>query len=207
MITGSEEYKEYLATIARTYDPPKISMRIPTDEPVYEVNLNTRVITPPPFLGVEADHESEFIYFKMDRFYDQMDLSTCIGIIQFQNAKHEEYYYIIPYYDIESISGKMIFAWDIQSPATKYGGAVSFSFKFFQVNLEGELLYELNTMVARTKVLVGWATKLGINHTIKPNKQISLKDILANDELITRIDYLLSLVDNEKKLHLYWTDV
>jgi len=38
-------------------------MRIPADEPIYNINLNTRVIDPPKFLGVEADHEAEAIFF------------------------------------------------------------------------------------------------------------------------------------------------
>jgi len=32
-----------------------------------------------------------------------MDLSHMVGIIQFRNAKNEEYYYIIPYYDTASV--------------------------------------------------------------------------------------------------------
>jgi len=165
MITGSQEYQDFLAGIASSYQPPNLSIRIPIDEPVYEVDLKSRTINSPSVLGVEADHESELIYFKMDRFYDQVDLSTCVGIIQFRNARNEEYYYIIPYYDTESILGKIIFAWDIQSPVTKFGGSVSYSFKFFRVDpTSGELIYELNTLVAKSKVLVGWATRNGANH-------------------------------------------
>ena len=81
MITGSEEYKAYLATLANSYNPPNILLRIPANEPVYKVDLDTRIITPPTFLGVEADHEAEAVYFKMPRFYDNFDLSQCIGAI------------------------------------------------------------------------------------------------------------------------------
>ena len=205
MITGSQEYSEFLTTIAQSYNPPKSSIRIPTDEPVYEINWSSRIISTPPYLGVEADHEAELIYFQMDRFVDQTDLANCIGIVQFQNAKHEEYFYIIPYYDVDSIPGKIIFAWDIQSPVTKYGGSVSFSFKFFKVDkTSGELLYEINTLVAKTKVLIGWATKLGANHTYN---QLSLEDVLLDRDLLNRIQSLLELVDAERSLKLYWVDV
>ena len=194
MVTGSEEYQRFLASIAESYNPPSIRMRIPTDEPVYEVNLNTRVVSTPSFLGVEADHEAELIYFEMDRFYDSVDLSTCIGLVQFRNAKNEEYYYVIPYYDVVSKTGKMIFAWDIQSPATKYGGSVQFSFKFFRVDTaSGELLYELNTLVAKTRVLIGWATKNGANHNYDT---ISAADILVNNDFIQKLAQLEQIQKN-----------
>lgn len=165
MITGEAEYLEYLARIANSYNPPNILIRIPVDEPIYEVNLNTRVISAPKFLGVEADHDAEIIYFIMDRYYDNLDLSNCIGVVQFKNAHSEEYMYVIPAYDINSVPNKMIFGWNIQSPVTKYGGNIQFSFKFFKMDkTSGELLYELNTLTAKSKVLVGWATSTGMHH-------------------------------------------
>ena len=158
-----------MAALANSYNPPNILIRIPADEPVYEINLDTRVVQAPKFLGVEADHEAEYIYFIMDRYYDQVDLSQCLCGIQFKNANNEEYFYIVPAYDILSIPGKIIFAWNIQSPVTRYGGAVEFSFKFFKIDkASGELLYELNTLVAKTKVLVGWGSRFGITHHYKP---------------------------------------
>lgn len=204
MITGSEEYSQFLTTIAQSYNPPKSSIRIPTYEPVYEINWSDRSVTTPSFLGVEADHEAELIYFKMDRFVDQTDLANCIGIVQFKNAKQEEYYYIIPYYDVDSIPGKIIFAWDIQSPVTKYSGTVNFSFKFFKVDkTSGEVLYEINTLVVKSRVLVGWATRLGANHTYN---QLNLADVLLDQDLLNRIQVLLDVVDAEKQFKLYWID-
>lgn len=202
MITGSEEYKLFLASIANSYNPPTMRMRVPTDEPVYEINLNTRVVQAPEKLGVEADHEADLVYFVMDRFLDSVDLSTCIGMVQFRNAKKEEYYYVIPYYDIDSIRGKIIFAWDIQSPVTKYGGTVEFSFKFFRVSpASGELLYELNTMVAKSKVLVGWANKNGANHNYNA---ISAQDILVDNDFINKLAQFEQI---QKNLAIYWIDV
>ena len=205
MITGSEEYNSFLVNIAQSYNPPKTSIRIPTNESVYKINWNTRAVETPPYLGVESDHEAEFIFFEMDRFVDQTDLANCIGMVQFKNSKREEYFYIIPYYDIESVPGKIIFAWDIQSPITKYSGSVNFSFKFFKVEqTTGVVLYEINTLVAKSKVLVGWATKVGANHNYK---DLSLEDVRLDTDLLTRIQHLLGLVDAEQKLKLYWTDV
>ena len=201
MITSSQEYQEFLAGIAETA-PSMMKMRIPTYEPIYEIDLNTRKITPPPFIGVEGDHEAEQIYFQVDRYFDGLDLSNAIGLIVFKNAKNEEYYQIIPYYDIYSIEGKIIFPWVIQAPAALYGGTVSFSVKFYQVDpTSGKLLYELNTLIAKTKVLVGWANMTGQSHTYE---MIDPQSLMANSETIDTLNRLLAL---ENELKVYWIDV
>ena len=211
MITGSAEYKEYLRQLAVSYNPPNVLIRVPANEPVYTVDLDSRVIEPPKNLGVEADHEAELIYFIMDRYYDNIDLSECIGAVQFKNAKNEEYMYIIPVYDTMSVPGKLIFAWNIQSPVTKYGGAVQFSFKFFKIDkASGELLYELNTLVCKTKVLVGWANKNGANHNYN---QFTVDQILTDttDENGNTVKGIWSKIqeiyDANKTYSLHWIDV
>ncbi len=236
MITGDVEYKEYLRTLNDSYNPPNILVRIPADEPIYDINLNTRVISPPKFIGVEADHEAEILYFKIDRYYDQIDLAQCMCMVQFRNAHNEEYVYIIPAYDTLSIPGKMILPWDIQSPVTKYGGTVEFSFKFFKIDkASGELLYELNTQVCKTKVLVGWANKYGANHNYK---QFTVDQVLTTPDIEPILDEngnpvgidptkeisetnppafrvtgygiwskMQEIFDADKKINLYWIDV
>ena len=107
MITGSEEYKAYLATLADSYNPPNILIRIPAAEPIYHIDLKSRTVETPKYLGVEADHEAELLYFMVDRYFDQVDLSQCVCGIQFRNAREEEYIYIVPMYDILSVPGKI----------------------------------------------------------------------------------------------------
>lgn len=211
MITGSEEYKQYLATLADSYNPPNVLIRIPAGEPVYKIDLNTRVAESPKFLGVEADHEAELLYFMVDRYYDQIDLSQCICGIQFRNAREEEYIYIVPLYDVLSVPGKIIFAWNIQSPVTKYGGTVEFSFKFFKIDkTSGELLYELNTLVCRSKVLIGWATRNGANHKYN---QWTVDSILTDtyDENGNIVKGMWSKIqeihDMAQNFQIFWEDV
>jgi len=81
MVTNSIEYKEYLASLAQSYSPPNILIRIPANEPVYKIDLDTRNIESPKIIGVEADHRAESLFFIMDRYFNNMDLSTCIGAI------------------------------------------------------------------------------------------------------------------------------
>ena len=211
MITGSAEYKEYLATLADSYNPPNILIRIPAAEPVYKIDLNTRVAEAPKFLGVESDHEAELIYYVVDRYYDQVDLAQCVCAVQFRNAHLEEYMYIIPAYDVTSMPGKIIFAWNILSPVTKFGGSVEFSFKFFKIDkTSGELLYELNTLVSKSKVLVGWATKNGANH--KYNQFTAdqiLTDIFDDNGNVEKSIWskIQAIYEAGNKFNVYWHDV
>jgi hypothetical protein len=61
------------------------------------------------------DHSSEIIYFKIDRFYDYMDLSTTACLIEYVNAKKETGLYAVPFYDIMSFQNedKMLIPWCI----------------------------------------------------------------------------------------------
>lgn len=201
MITSSQEYQEFLAGIASTA-PSVLKMRIPTYEPIYEIDLNTRKISPPPFIGVEGDHEAEYIFFQIDRFYDGIDLADAIGVILFKNAKNEEYYQVIPYYDIYSIDGKIIFPWAIQAPAALYGGIVSFSVKFFKIDpTSRKLIYELNTLIAKTKVLVGWANTTGNYHTYNA---LDPESLLLDNETLENLNRILTA---KGEIQVRWIDV
>ena len=198
MITGSQEYEQFLANIAEGA-PSVLTMRLPTTEPIYEIDWNSRKVSAPPFIGVEGDHEAEIIYFQMDRYYDAIDLAESIGMITFKNAKNEEYYYLIPNYDIYSVEGKIIFPWVIQAPVALYGGTVQFAIKFFKVEpTSKKLAYELNTIVARTKVLVGWANFNNVNHTYNTLNPESI--ILDNNVL----DDLNTILQSRRYLSIYW---
>ena len=91
-----------------------------------------------------------------------MDLANTCCIIQFQNAKGEEYYYAVPFFDIktDSINQKIIMPWVIQNAVTKYAGTVKFAIKFFMLDAtstsqKATLLYELNTLPAEAIVEQG----------------------------------------------------
>ena len=203
MITSSQEYQEFLAGIAETA-PSVLKMRVPSDEPVYEIDLNTRKITPPPFIGVEGDHSAEYIFFRVDRFFDNLDLAQSVGIITFKNAKNEEYYQLIPYYDPYSEYGKIIFPWVIEAPAALYSGQVSFSVKFFKIDpTSRRLVYELNTLPAKTKVLAGLVDK--------NTDQESVYTIIDPSSPLIVDDKIMNLINQYREAsnfyRIYWIDV
>lgn len=77
MITSSHEYMQRLQDI-QNQDNLKELVMLPSDEPRFIIDANERTISIPDgftFLGVLNDHNAETVYFEIDRYYDQTDLS------------------------------------------------------------------------------------------------------------------------------------
>jgi hypothetical protein len=56
----------------------------------------------------------------------------------------------VPFYDVETLGNekKVIIPWCIQGAATEKEGTVKFAICFYSVNLDHEVTYCLNTLVA-----------------------------------------------------------
>lgn len=165
MITTPEEYNAKLYEIQNN-NLPTTALLLPNTETIYNVDLNTRKIEAPEFLSVATDHFAETIYFKVDRYFDNMDLTNTICIIQYENdnAKNAEgefaggFAYLVPFYDITHFKeeNKILIPWAIGGPATKAAGNVTFAMRFYKYNVDGSaLIYNLNTLPATSKVLYG----------------------------------------------------
>lgn len=166
MITTAEEY---LASLWRIQEDnrPSIALLLPSDENIYEVDLEKRIIEAPSFLSVEKDHRSEVIYFKAPRYFDNMDLTNAVCIIQYINAKGEGRVYTVPFYDTTTLSTfdtdgtyvetpMILFPWMIDQEVTKKAGDISFAIRFYIVDSSGtKIVYDLNTQPATSKVLHG----------------------------------------------------
>lgn len=103
MITTAEEYQKYLWQL-QDQNKPVSAILLPSDENIYEINLNTRTINAPEFLSVRKDHAAETVYFLVDRFYDNMDLSQTACVIQYKNAAGEEHIFPVPFYDVTTFT-------------------------------------------------------------------------------------------------------
>ena len=157
MITSREEYLANLVQINNT-NKPTIAILIPGNEPIYNINLNTRKVEVPNFLSVKMDHYAEIIYFQVDRYYDSMDLVNTTCLIQYQNTtvkNAEGHFYLVPFYDITTLADKqkILLPWIISNSAAAEAGNLSFSFRFFQLNENNEYIYSLNTETATSKIL------------------------------------------------------
>lgn len=185
MISTSQEYLKHLHIIQDENFPQLLATDIPVDEPKLFIDLNTRTVSAPEFLSVEKDHNAETLYFMVDRYFDNVDLSTMSCIVQYRNAsvdnKKNGYIYAVPQYYLIAPEGeqKLIFPWVIEGPATAYSGTVTFSVKFYRISGEwnenpdeSTLAYDyvLNTQSAKSRVLTGMnVLETSQNYKYDPN--------------------------------------
>lgn len=156
MIISTEDYYKYL-TYIQSNNRPTIAI-LPSSEKVYNIDLKTRQIEAPEYLSVEHDHKSETVYFKVDRFFDYMDLSQTMCIVQYVSADNKARIYAVPFYDVTSYADeeKMLIPWCIDGGATAAAGTVQFSLRFYKIDEVGQqFIYNLNTRPSKSKVLYG----------------------------------------------------
>lgn len=200
-IIQSQDFLSNLYVI-QSLNPPSYALFTGT-KTLYDVDLNAREITAPKFLSVFKDQESEVIYFRVDRFYDYMDLSTTTCVIQYITPDQKTHIYAVPFYDIvtEKANNKMIIPWCIDGNVTKFKGVVKFSIRFFVVEQENistedntvttnyKLVYNLTTLTSQSKVLEGMEiSELEID-----------PDVSANI-----VDYIFKLINDINREGVYW---
>ena len=195
--------QETLLNIQKQY--PKDQLTLPGYQDVgYKINLSTREIESPEFLSVEKDHDSEIKYFVVDRYLDHKDLSTTTCIIQYENALGDNFIYPVPFMDTYSLrhENKMILPWNISGSATAAPGEITYSFRFFEferitendtVKYTDNLVYNLNTLPAKSKILYGLNIKLTEGND--QDKVIKYENEAYN--------ILLNIINNQEKI-IYW---
>ena len=167
MITEPSEFRQRLQEIQNSV---KITFaHLPSNEPRFIIDANSREINIPfefSFLGVIGDHKAETIYFEIDRYFDDEDLSTHTCVIQFVNRnpktlEYNEGLYPVTTMDVNSIDGKIIFGWNIMNDATQIAGDIHFSIRFYSIDSNNKFTYNFNTLTANSIIL----DTLDVKHT------------------------------------------
>lgn len=186
-ITSLDEYFSYIVELN------KISKRytiLPLDEEVFEIDANARTITVPNSfktngISVQGDEVAEVVYFRINRFFDSMDLTLRDIYIEWKSAAKDENGkeisgVSVPWViDTESDPGYIIFGWALTSKITAAAGNVTFAVRFYTFDKEKELLeYSLSTLQQTA--------------TIKPSLNFNLKDIIMDGSLIDDPDALIT---------------
>lgn len=166
-ITSLEEYFAHLEELSEINRKYTI---LPLDEPHFEINTNTRAIAiPSDFkkngVAVQGDDLAEILYFKVDRYFDYMDLNNCDIFIQWEAPKGADGKIVKSVSsayirDIESEPGKLIFGWVLDDAITATSGTLKFSVRFFQwenknaATTGGEkvIAYSLSTLTASVSI-------------------------------------------------------
>lgn len=196
MITTAKEYYENLLLI-QDQNPPSLAVLLPSDEKIYQVDLNSRSVEAPAFLGVSEDHRSEIIYFVTDRYFEYKDLAETVCLIYYVNANKEQFFYPVPFYDVTTCStvdeetgvvkNKLLFPWLIDAVAMKKAGIIEFAINFYQIDPDTkEILYNLSTLPAKSKVLNG----LSNIHSDNWNQDFFNPNAVLSQDLIARITTL-----------------
>lgn len=122
----------------------------PPREDIWDIDSNSRrVYIPPQFrwiVGVQGDHYSEILTFRIDRYFDGVDLSTKTCIVQFLNAGGKAGTYQIQRMDTETEPGKIIFQWAVDNVATQFSGDLRFIIRFYSTNGKGLYDFTFNTV-------------------------------------------------------------
>lgn len=143
-------------------------LRLPLDEPLFEIDANTRKITVPAEfksngVSVQKDHLAEIIFFRIARFFDYTDLATCDIVINWKMGskegkttrfiKFEE-----PFLVDEVQTNGIIFGWPINDIVTDKSGALTFAVEFFKkdgVGDDAKIIYRFNTLPTSVNIKDG----------------------------------------------------
>lgn len=163
---------------------------LPIDEPLFEINANTRAISiPAEFkngISVQGDEIAETVFFSIDRYFDTTDFydEFIIPVVQWKYADEtgEGAYHLSATTGKAVIEDqnsqtngkiKVVFGWPISSEVTEKAKAIQFGVRFYTIvdehgNLienqdqyaDGTLEYSFSTLNATTKINPSLATDL-----------------------------------------------
>ena len=212
MKTDASEYLSLLQEIQNNNVSTFTIM--PADEPRFTIDSNSRNITVPSefsFLSVQNDHKAETIYFEIDRYFDDVDLSQHTCVIQFINKSGStinEGTYPVTSMDIDSVDGKIVFGWEICNDATQLTGDITFSVRFYSIDDNGNFTYNFNTLTANSFILPSLniisggekitATELEIWTNKMNNLASSIEaDIVTVEEKLTELENSIASIPED----------
>lgn len=161
------------------------------DDKAYYVDLNSRKIEDVNSIIVETDHNSRTVYFKVNRYFDNMDLTKTVCLIQYENVQKEKKVYTVPFFDVDTYSNgdensdepMILFPWTITENVTPQDGNIIFSIRFYKVDKNGtHFVYSLSTL----------PTKL----TIKPDIGFHPEELLTEDEFAYLDNNYMAFLNN-----------
>lgn len=137
-ISTLDGYFQHLHEISLK-DPSLIIL--PLDEEKFFIDGNSRKITVPQAftkngVGVQGDHYAEYIYFEIDRYFENIDFGSpsITAVVEFIDANQQKHFTKawIKYTDEES--SKIIIGWPITQDVTSKAGSIKFSVRLFELD-------------------------------------------------------------------------
>lgn len=154
-----------LVTNVETRNNRLAFLRLPLDEPTFDIDTNTRAITVPAEFGkngvsVQGDN-AEILYFAVDRYFETMDLfSDDITVaIQWETPASRTAAAVngistALFRDCILLNNeeKVVFGWAINRKITQVAGAVKFAVRFFTLDNDRSPKFVLNTLPQQVKI-------------------------------------------------------
>ena len=138
-ISTLDEYFQHLHEISLK-DPSLIIL--PLDEEKFFIDGNSRKITiPQAFIkngvGVQGDHYAEYIYFEIDRYFENIDFGSpsITAVVEFIDANQQKHFTKAWIKYTDEKSSKVLIGWPITQDVTSKAGPIKFSVRLFE--LEG----------------------------------------------------------------------
>lgn len=193
MVEAFTSLEQYFTRIGDLYAiEPKYALLLPLDEPMFEINANTReIIIPAHFkkhgVSVEGDTIAETLIFKINRFVDFVDLSETDIFVQWEIEGKEEYSNIT-FKHLDYDPEFLLFAWPITNKVTEKAGVLKFSVRC--IKREGEnspITYSFNTLPA----------SVGISKALKSDLDYDTEAENADELFISAIENTMNTSSEE----------
>lgn len=137
-----------------------LESKVDEERPTLQIDWNTRTVKFPSeyqsFLGVQYDHQADTVYFCADRYFDSVDLTTMVCVIEYTNAEKENRIY--PVLDIDTLTDptKIYFGWKLSRGATKKDGTIKFVVRFYTIDPVNDVyVYNLSTQPCQSVIEKG----------------------------------------------------
>ena len=192
-ITNLNEYFQALPALVQLKNGKYFTI-LPLDEPVFEINADTRNIKIPDELknaGVAGDWGAEILYFLIDRYFDAQDFGASnmkVGIEwRIKNTDGETVDGISNAYltDLTMYKDKVLVGWPLAGAITEQAGVVEFSVRFYEIiedeNGKENIAYSFSTLPA----------KITISKTLNLDV-VNEEPYDINDEVLKRIKRMSS---------------
>lgn len=182
-----------LATLELQYpeDIDPIFTILPPNEGYFSINADTRDIEVPDAfkagVSVQGDDIAEIIYFKIDRYFDAIDLAQKQIVIQWQhesdaNSSKQNTKFLSAAYkrSLQAEPGFIVFGWPITKEVTAKPGNINFSVRFYSIEtneITGEqyIDYSFSTVTKNIKIKPSLnfnLTQDALNNVLDSNKRI-----------------------------------
>lgn len=137
-ISTLDGYFQHLNEISLK-DPSLIIL--PLDEEKFFIDGNSRKITIPQAftkngVGVQGDHYAEYIYFEIDRYFENIDFGSpsITAVVEFIDANQQKHFTKAWIKYTDEKSSKVIIGWPITQDVTSKAGPIKFSVRLFELD-------------------------------------------------------------------------